>query len=126
MNNLSRIKTNEVTISERREHLRLTTMGMVTLTARGDKPQEAYLASIGRGGFGVYLCRPVKAKQLVVMTLKLLGEDQPDPELKVAARVRWAKAAGRLFMVGLQFEPMSDQRYGQLLKHLRIMENLQL
>ena len=101
-------------------------MGLVTLTAQGDKPQEAYLASIGRGGFGVYLYRPVKAKQLVVMTLKLFGVEHPDPELKVAARVRWAKPAGRLFMVGLQFVPMSDQRYGQLLKHLKIMEELQL
>jgi hypothetical protein len=126
VNNPSIIKAQNVKISERREHLRLTTMGLVTLTARGDTPQEAYLASIGRGGFGVYLYRPVKAKQLVVMTLKLIGEDQPDPELKVAARVRWAKPAGRLFMVGFQFVPMSDQRYGQLLKHLRIMEELQL
>ncbi|MBI3596034.1 MAG: PilZ domain-containing protein [Nitrospirae bacterium] len=116
----------ETTGSERRRHLRLTTMGVVTLTVQGEKPQEAYLASIGRGGFGVYLHRPVKAKQLVVMTLKLIEEERAGQELKVAARVRWAKSAGQLYMVGLQLEPMSEQRYGQLLRHLKVMEDLQL
>jgi len=101
-------------------------MGVVTLTVQGEQPQDAYLASIGRGGFGVYLHQPVKARQLVVMTLKLLEEEQAGQELKVAARVRWAKVAGQLYMVGLQFERMSDQRYSQLLKHLKVMENLQL
>jgi Tfp pilus assembly protein PilZ len=101
-------------------------MGVVTLTVQGEQPQDAYLASIGRGGFGVYLHRPVKASQLVVMTLKLIEEERAGNELKVAARVRWAKSAGQLYMVGLQFEPMSDQRYDQLLRHLKVMENLQL
>ena len=116
----------KTTQSDRRKHLRLSTMGVVTLTAQGEQPQDAYLASIGRGGFGVYLHRSVKAGQLVVMTLKLIEEERAGQELKVAARVRWAKSAGQLYMVGLQFERMSDQRFSQLLRHLKVMENLQL
>ncbi|HET6464984.1 MAG TPA: PilZ domain-containing protein [Nitrospiria bacterium] len=112
--------------SERRRHLRLSTMGVVMLTVQGEQPQNGYLASIGRGGFGVYLHGPVKARQLVVMTLKLIEEERAGQALKVAARVRWAKPAGQLYMVGLQFERMSDQRYSQLLRHLKVMENLQL
>jgi c-di-GMP-binding flagellar brake protein YcgR len=111
---------------ERRKYLRLTAMGAVNLTVQGEEPQGAYLASIGRGGFGVYLHRGIKAKQLVVITLKLFEEDRAGEELKIAARVRWASPVGRLYMAGLQFEPMSDQRYGQLLRHFNVMEALQL
>jgi c-di-GMP-binding flagellar brake protein YcgR len=111
---------------ERRKYLRLTAMGLVNLTVQGEEPQEVYLASISRGGLGVYLHREIKAKQLVVITLKLIGKEQPNPELKIAARVRWAGPVGRLYMAGLQFEPMSDQRYSLLLKHLNVMEALQL
>ena len=111
---------------DRRKHLRLSTMGAVALTVQGEQPQDAYLISIGRGGFGVYLHRPVKAGQLVVMTLKLIEEERAGQELKVAARVRWAESVGQLYMVGLQFERMSDQRFSQLLRHLKVMENLQL
>ncbi len=111
---------------ERRKYLRLTSMGSVNLTVQGEEPQEVYLASIGRGGLGVYLHQEIKAKQLVVITLKLIEKEQSNPELKLAARVRWAGPVGRLYMAGLQFEPMSDQRYSQLLRHLNVMEALQL
>jgi c-di-GMP-binding flagellar brake protein YcgR len=111
---------------ERRKYLRLTAMGLVNLTVQGEEPQEVYLVSIGRGGLGVYLHREIKAKQLVVITLKLIGKEQSNLELKIAARVRWAGPVGRLYMAGLQFEPMSDQRYSQLLRHLNVMEALQL
>lgn len=111
---------------ERRKHLRLTAMGSVNLTVQGEEPQEAYLASIGRGGLGIYLHREIKPRQLVVITLKLFEEDRAGEELKIAARVRWASPVGRLHMAGLKFEPMSDQRYRQLLKHLNVMEELQL
>jgi len=119
-------KVHNVKNSVQRKHLRLSTMGVVTLTVQGEQPQDAYLASIGRGGFGVYLHRPVKARQLVVMTLTLIEEEQAGQELKLAARVRWARSAGQLYMVGLQFEPMSDQRYGQLLRHLKLIESKQM
>jgi Tfp pilus assembly protein PilZ len=111
---------------EKRKHLRLTAMGLVNLTVQGEEPQQAYLTSIGRGGFGIYLHREIKAKQLVVITLKLIDEEHAGEELKVAARVRWSSPVGRLYMAGLKFEPMSDQRYSQLLKHLNVMEELQL
>jgi len=101
-------------------------MGAVNLTVQGEEPQEAYLASIGRGGFGVYLHREIKPRQLVIITLKLMGEEQAGEELKVAARVRWSSPVGRLYMAGLQFEPMSDQRYSLLLRHLNVMEEMQL
>ena len=111
---------------ERRKYLRLTAMGLVNLTVQGEEPQEVYLASISRGGLGVYLHREIKAKQLVVITLKLFEEDRAGEELKIAARVRWASPVGRLYMAGLKFEPMSDQRYSQLLRHLNVMEEMQL
>jgi c-di-GMP-binding flagellar brake protein YcgR len=111
---------------ERRKHLRLTAMGSVNLTVQGEEPQEAYLAGIGRGGFGVYLHREIKAKQLVVIPLKLIEEGHVGEELKIAARVRWASSVGRLYMAGLKFELMSDQRYSQLLRHLNVMEEMQL
>ena len=113
-------------VREKRKHLRLTAMGAVNLTVQGEEPQEAYLASIGRGGLGVYLHREIKPRQLVVITLKLFEEDRAGEELKIAARVRWASPVGQLYMAGLKFEPMSDQRYSQLLKHLNVMEELQL
>jgi c-di-GMP-binding flagellar brake protein YcgR len=116
----------KIVARERRKYLRLTAMGAVNLTVQGEEPQEAYLASISRGGLGVYLHREIKAKQLVVITLKLVAKDPAEQELKIAARVRWAGPAGRLYMAGLQFEPMSDQRYSQLLRHLNVMEALQL
>jgi c-di-GMP-binding flagellar brake protein YcgR len=116
----------KIVARERRKYLRLTAMGSVNLTVQGEEPQEVYLASIGRGGLGVYLHREIKAKQLVVITLKLIEKEQFNPELKIAARVRWASPVGRLYMAGLQFEPMSDQRYSQLLRHLNVMEALQL
>ena len=111
---------------EKRKHLRLTAMGAVNLAVQGEEPREVYLASVGRGGLGIYLHREIKAKKLVVITLKLIEEDPDGEELKVAARVRWASPVGRLYMAGLQFEPMSDQRYHRLLKHLNVMEELQL
>ncbi len=111
---------------ERRKYLRLTAMGAVNLTVQGEEPQEVYLASIGRGGLGIYLHREIKPRQLVVIMLKLLEEDRAGEELKIAARVRWASPVGRLYMAGLQFEPMSDQRYSQLLRHLNVMEEMQL
>ena len=46
--------------------------------------------------------------------------------MKFAARVRWVQPAGKLFMVGLKFEKMSDDRYTLLLKHLKLMKELQL
>jgi len=116
----------KIVARERRKFLRLTAMGLVRLTVQGEEPQEAYLASIGRGGFGVYLHRGIKAKQLVVITLKLIAKEPGGQELKIAARVRWASPVGRLHMAGLQFEPMSDQRFSLLLRHLNIMEALQL
>lgn len=116
----------KINVTERRRHLRLTAMGAVNLTVQGEEPQIVYLASIGRGGLGIYLHREVRSKRLVVITLKLIDEGYTGEELKIAARVRWSSPVGRLYMAGLQFEPMSDQRYSQLLKHLNVMKELQL
>jgi PilZ domain len=126
MDFLSLKKSQNTEITERRNHLRLTAMGPVQLTVRGEDPQVAYLTGIGRGGLGLYLHREIKPKQLVVVTLKLIEDDPAGEGLKIAARVRWTNTVGRLHMAGLQFEPMSDQRYGLLLKHFKVMENLQL
>ncbi|MBI3609267.1 MAG: PilZ domain-containing protein [Nitrospirae bacterium] len=126
MDESSAQKPHKLNVTERRKHLRLTAMGPVALTVQGEKPQGVYLASIGRGGLGIYLHREIKPNQLVVITLKLLKEGGRGGELKMAARVRWASPVGELYMAGLQFEKMSDQRYDQLLKHLNVMEEMQL
>lgn len=111
---------------ENRKHLRLSAMGPVEVVVQGGKAQMSYLASIGRGGLGLYLHQAVRPGQLLLVSLHLLVA-QGDPEdLKVAARVRWAKEVAPLWMAGLAFEQMSDARYARLLEHLHIIEAWQL
>jgi hypothetical protein len=111
---------------ENRRHLRLSAMGPVEVVVQGAAPQVAYLASIGRGGFGLYLHQAVRPGQLLLVSLHLLAS-QGDPEdLKVGARVRWARQLGALWMAGLSFEQMSDARYARVLRHLHIIEAWQL
>jgi len=112
--------------SERRRYLRLSAMGPVQVLIQGGSPQIAYLASIGRGGFGLYLHQEVQPGHLLLVCLHLLGDDGGTEDLKVVARVRWARAVEALWMAGFAFEQMSDARYLRLLKHLKILEALQL
>lgn len=101
-------------------------MGPVEVVVQGAAPQLAYLASIGRGGLGMYLHQTVQSGQLLLVSLHLLVAQGNPEDLKVAARVRWAKQVGSLWMAGLAFEKMSDVRYARLLKHLHIIEAWQL
>ncbi len=111
---------------ENRRHLRLSAMGPVEVVVQGGAAQGAYLASIGRGGLGLYLHQTIRPGQLLLVGLHLLVA-QGDPEdLKVVARVRWAREVAPLWMAGLEFERMSDTRYKRLLDHLHIIEALQL
>ena len=111
---------------ENRKYLRLSAMGPVEVVAQGGAPEVSYLASIGRGGLGLYLHQAVRPGQLLLVNLHLLAA-QGDPEdLKVGARVRWAKEVAPLWMAGLAFEQMSDVRYARLLRHLHIIEAWQL
>jgi hypothetical protein len=111
---------------ENRRHLRLSAMGPVEVVVQGCAPQVSYLASIGRGGLGLYLPQAVRSGQLLLVSLHLLAA-QGDPEdLKVGARVRWAKEVAPLWMAGLAFEQMSDARYARVLRHLHIIEAWQL
>ena len=101
-------------------------MGPVEVIAQGGVSQVAYLASIGRGGVGLYLQQSVHVGQLLLVSLHLLAA-QGDPEdLKVAVRVRWAKQVAPLWMAGFSFEQMSDARFARLLSHLHIIEAWQL
>lgn len=111
---------------ERRNHFRFSAMAAVTLTARGQEAQEGYMAGISRGGLGLYLQRPVAPGQLVVVNLPLIERGTGNRVLKIAARIRWVRPAGALFMAGLTFEKMSDERFRALMGHLHIMERLQL
>ena len=86
----------------------------------------AYLASIGRGGIGLYLHQAVRPGQLLLVSLHLLAAQGDPEELKVGARVRWARKVESLWMAGLAFEQMSDVRYARLLQHLHIIEAWQL
>jgi hypothetical protein len=111
---------------ENRRHLRLSAMGPVEVVVQGGAPQMSYLASIGRGGLGLYLPQAVRLGQLLLVSLHLLAAQGDREDLKVGARVRWAKQVESLWMAGLAFEQMSDTRYARLLKHLHIIEAWQL
>lgn len=111
---------------ENRRHLRLSAMGPVEVMVQGGAPQVSYLASIGRGGLGLYLPQAVRPGQLLLASLHLLVTHGDPEELKVGARVRWVKQVESLWMAGLAFEQMSDARYARLLKHLHIIEAWQL
>jgi hypothetical protein len=111
---------------ENRRYLRLSAMGPVEVVLRGGAKQVAYLASIGRGGVGLYLSQEVQAGQLILVSLHLLAHEGDPEDLKVVARVRWARAVDALWMAGFAFEQMSDARYARLLQHLNIIEGWQL
>lgn len=111
---------------ENRRYLRLSAMGPVEIVAQGGVTQVAYLASIGRGGLGLYLHQETRPGQLLLVNMHLMVQHGEAEDLKVVARVRWAKAVGSLWMAGCAFEQMSDARYAVLLKHLNIIEEWQL
>lgn len=111
---------------ENRRHLRLSAMGPVEVLVQGGAPQVSYLASIGRGGLGLYLPQAVQPGQLLLVSLHLLVAHGDPEELKVGARVRWVKQLAGLWMAGVAFEKMSDARFARLLDHLHIIEAWQL
>ena len=111
---------------ENRRHLRLSAMGPVEVVVQGGAPQMSYLASIGRGGLGLYLPQAVRPGQLLLASLHLLAAQGDLEDLKVGARVRWVREIGTLWMAGLAFEQMSDARYARVLRHLHIIEAWQL
>jgi hypothetical protein len=111
---------------ENRRHLRLSAMGPVEIVVQGGASQAAYLASIGRGGLGLYLREAVRPGQLLLVGLHLLAAQGVAEDLKVAARVRWTRQVDSLWMAGFAFEQMSDARYSRVLQHLHIIEAWQL
>jgi len=111
---------------ENRKHLRLSAMGPVQVVVQGGAAQAAYLASIGRGGLGMYLHQQVHPGQLLLVSLHLLAHPGDPEDLKVVARVRWVREVTPLWMAGLEFEQMSDARYARLLQHMNIIESWQL
>ena len=111
---------------EKRRHLRLSAMGPVEVVVQGGSAEVAFLASIGRGGLGLYLRQEVVPGQLILAGLHLLVKGGEPEDLKVVARVRWACAVRELWMAGFAFEQMSDARYTLLLRHLHIIEAWQL
>ena len=111
---------------ERRRHIRLSLMGLGRLTVRGGQLQDIYMCCIGRGGAGLYMHEEVKTGQLVILELTLTEDGQKEVDMKFAARVRYCVTRAQLYMVGLQFEKMAEDRYAILLKHLKLMKDLQL
>ncbi|MHB8835683.1 MAG: PilZ domain-containing protein [Candidatus Methylomirabilia bacterium] len=111
---------------ENRRYLRLSAMGPVEVVVQGGALQVCYLASIGRGGLGLYLHQAVRPGQLLLVSLHLLAAQGDLEDLKVGARVRWARQVESLCMAGLAFEQMSDSRYARILRHLHIIESWQL
>jgi hypothetical protein len=111
---------------DKRRHLRLSAMGPVEIVVQGGSPEVAYLASIGRGGLGLYLRQEVSQGQLILANLHLLAKEGSAEDHKVVARVRWGREVQSLWMAGFAFEQMSDARYARLLKHLHVIESWQL
>jgi hypothetical protein len=111
---------------EKRKHIRLSLMGLATLTVPGGEPQEVYMGCIGRGGAGLYSHEKLETSQLVVLHLKVPQENGELVEMKYAARVRYTQPSGKLHIVGLKFEKMADERYALFLRHLKFMKDLQL
>jgi hypothetical protein len=107
-------------------------LGAIVLWPQGEPEQLAYLGNISRTGLGLYTRTPLRPQRLVVVALRMLSPDgqavelqEGEDPLKVAARVRWCRAAGDLHMVGLEFEKLSNERYQSLLAHLKLLEELQ-
>jgi len=111
---------------ENRRYLRLSAMGPAEVVVQGGASQVSYLASIGRGGLGLYLPLAIRPGQLLLVSLHLLASQGDLEDLKVGMRVRWARQAESLWMAGLSFEQMSDVRYARLLDHLHLIEVWQL
>ena len=111
---------------ENRRHLRLSAMGPVRIVVQGGDSQVGYLASIGRGGLGIYLHHAVQPGQLLLASLHLLAAQGDLEDLRVGARVRWARQVELLWMAGLEFEEMTDARYARLLQHMHLIETWQL
>lgn len=101
-------------------------MGPVEVVVQGGSSEVAYLASVGRGGLGLYLRQQVGQGQLILASLHLLAKEGAAEDHKVVARVRWARAVESLWMAGFAFEQMSDARYARLLRQLHIIEAWQL
>ena len=111
--------------AEKRKHIRLSLMGLARISVRGGETQAVYMGCIGRGGAGLYMHQELKSGQLVVLHLDLM-KGWKGGEMKLAARARYCMKTGELYMVGLQFEKIGEDRYAFLLRQLKEMKDQQL
>ncbi|HTN42446.1 MAG TPA: PilZ domain-containing protein [Nitrospiria bacterium] len=104
-------------MKERRRNLRMTIMGMVRVWLPGEPNfVEGYLANISRGGIGIYLGKKTRTGQKLRIAVLLKGQEGQEEEFE--AKVAWTSRAGALYMVGVQFEKMTEDKYHAVLTSL--------
>lgn len=110
-------------MKERRKHKRLTVMGLIHAILPGEsRTREVYLSNISRGGIGIYLHREVKTGQKIALVLTFQNERYGEREEKITLRVCWSSRIGRLYMAGLKFSRLTDERYKEILKALSVFQ----
>jgi len=104
-------------MKNRRRNLRMTIMGIVKVWLAGDsKPFEGYLANISRGGIGFYLHKKTRIGQKLRIAVPLKGREGQEEEF--GAQVAWISKAGKLYMVGVEFDRMAKDKYHAVLSSL--------
>lgn len=104
-------------MKNRRQNVRMTIMGMVRVWFPSQsKPVEGYLANIGRGGIGIYLSRKTRIGQMLRIAVSLKGQEGPEEQFQV--KVVWSSRVGKLYMAGVQFERMAEDKYHAVLSSL--------
>jgi c-di-GMP-binding flagellar brake protein YcgR len=104
-------------MKNRRRNLRMTIMGIVKVWPAGDsKSVEGYLANISRGGVGIYLHKKTRIGQKLRIAVPLKGREGQVEEF--GAQVAWISKAGKLYMVGVEFDRMAKDKYHAVLSSL--------
>src|SRR5208337_2432950 len=106
---------------DKRRFPRFAIMGMVRLQQNPKaKGKEAYLASISRGGIGLYTRKWVRLGETYY--IRPMSWNNLD-ELWTVKAV-WCKAEGDFIMAGFKFTSMTDQEFDRIKKRLLLSFSL--
>lgn len=106
---------------DKRRFPRFAIMGMVRLQPNPNaKGKEAYLASISRGGIGLYTRKWVRLGETYY--IRPMSWNNLD-ELWTVKAV-WCKAEGDFIMAGFKFTSMTDQEFDHIKKRLLLSFSL--
>jgi hypothetical protein len=96
-------------------------MGMVRLQPNPNaKGKEAYLASISRGGIGLYTRKWVRLGE----TYYIRPMSWNDLDELWTVKAVWCKAEGDFIMAGFKFTSMTDQEFDRIKKRLLLSFSL--